>query len=616
MGNRNWPLAAHPSVSAILAVSRSYSCLIFQKPLPIRLPGTECWDRGTARARSMPRLVRRDGVFYFRVAVPKPLVPVLRRTEVKTTLRTGELSVAKTRARRLREACDALFGDLRRMPDLTQEEIDRRLRAYMQESLNNGLEFARFIPGDTIDTNAEVIGLRDDIKRLREQLASQLFKEDVVATAKHLLSQPPSVPGHLPLSAIQHASEGVARARIENARILAARLEGRYDEAALRDPLFEGLRIDTLPPEPGETQAAPSQTLTFKMLGDRYLSHAEKTANQKKTLGDFARSLRLAYAVIGEDKAACSITTTDVALLAEVIGTVPPNLAKLRSKTSIVEAAAANATGPKLGPATQEKHFRFIKAALKWAADMELIEKQPGLNVKLPAAKKISKKDSKHPYSAEQLTAIFVSPAFSGHRTASRRTEPGNILIHDGKFWIPWIALYSGMRLGEIAQLLKTDVKQEAGVWYFDVSKGENEQKHIKTAASVRKVPIHQALLDAGLLTQAGNAQQGKRIFEDVKFGRDGYPSANFTKYWGRYGREIGFWTIKTTFHSFRHNFIQALKEAGVPKDVRIEIVGHESEDAHDNYGKGLSVKNLKDAVDRVEYSVVPLAEKMAHLEG
>lgn len=566
--------------------------------------------------RSMPRLVRRDGVFYFRMAVPKPLVPAPRRTEVKTTLRTGDLSLAKTRARRLSEACDALFRELKRMPELTQEEIDCRLRAYMQESLNKGLELARFMPGDTVDTNAEVIGLRDDIKRLRQQLASQSFKEDVVATAKRLLSQPPSGSEHLPLSAIQHASEGVARARIENARILAARLEGRYDEAALRDPLFEGLRIDTLPPEPGETPVAPNPTLTFQMLGDRYLNHAEKTAVQQKTLGDIARSLRLAYAVIGADKPAASITTADVALLAEVIGTVPPNFTKLGAQTSIVEAAAANAAGPRLEPATQEKLFRLTKAALKWAAGMELIPKQPGLNVKLPAAKKVSKKDSRHPYSAAQLTAIFASPAFVGHRTPSRRTEPGNVLIRDGKFWIPWIGLYSGMRLGEIVQLLKSDVKQEAGVWYFDVSKGENEQKHIKTAASVRRVPIHQALIDAGLLTHAANAKQGKRIFEDVSFGLDGYPSANFTKHWGRYGREIGFWTKKTTFHSFRHNFIQALKEAGVPKDIRIEIVGHESEDAHDNCGKSLSMTKLKEAVDRAAYPVIPHGKKTARQES
>ena len=87
--------------------------------------------------------------------------------------------------------------------------------------------------------------------------------------------------------------------------------------------------------------------------------------------------------MIGAEKPAANITTADVAFLAEVIGTVPPNYAKLKSKASLVEAAAANVDGPKLEPATQEKLFRFAKAVMKWAETMELIPKQPGANVRL-----------------------------------------------------------------------------------------------------------------------------------------------------------------------------------------------------------------------------------------
>ena len=208
----------------------------------------------------MPRLVRRDGVFYFRMAVPKQLVPAMRRAEVKTTLRTGDLSIARSRARRLSEAFETLFGELGAMPDTTFEVIDARVREYMQASLNKGLELARFMPGDTVDSNAEVIGLREDIKRLRDQLASQTFASDIVGTARKLLEQAPSEAGFQTLDAVHHASEGVARARIENARILAARLEGKPDETALSDPLFIGLKTNALPPLPGEVTEAPPRS--------------------------------------------------------------------------------------------------------------------------------------------------------------------------------------------------------------------------------------------------------------------------------------------------------------------------------------------------------------------
>ena len=54
----------------------------------------------------------------------------------------------------------------------------------------------------------------------------------------------------------------------------------------------------------------------------------------------------------------------------------------------------------------------------------------------------------------------------------------------DGKFWLPLIALYSGMRMGEIVQLLASDLKQEGDIWYFDVSRGEGNEKTLKTAAA------------------------------------------------------------------------------------------------------------------------------------
>ena len=73
------------------------------------------------------------------------------------------------------------------MPELTFEAIDARVREYMQASLNKGLELARFMPGDTVDTNAEVVGLRDDIKRLRDQLASP----DLRSRCRQHRPQPP-----------------------------------------------------------------------------------------------------------------------------------------------------------------------------------------------------------------------------------------------------------------------------------------------------------------------------------------------------------------------------------------------------------------------------------------
>ncbi len=58
-----------------------------------------------------PRLVRRGGVFYFRMAVPKDLVEVVGRGEVKTTLNTTDRVKATLLCRKISNDMDLLFAN-------------------------------------------------------------------------------------------------------------------------------------------------------------------------------------------------------------------------------------------------------------------------------------------------------------------------------------------------------------------------------------------------------------------------------------------------------------------------------------------------------------------------
>lgn len=92
--------------------------------------------------------------------------------------------------------------------------------------------------------------------------------------------------------------------------------------------------------------------------------------------------------------------------------------------------------------------------------------------MKVAGLKKLVPGEQRDPYSADQLIKIIKSPLYTGHKSEGCRHKPGTLVTRDGYFWTPLIALFSGMRLGEILQLQKPDVKQENGIWYFDVSKG------------------------------------------------------------------------------------------------------------------------------------------------
>ncbi len=98
------------------------------------------------------------------------------------------------------------------------------------------------------------------------------------------------------------------------------------------------------------------------------------------------------------------------------------------------------------------------------------------------------------------------------------------------------------------------------------MTKTEGDGEKVKTQSSFRRVPIHRALIELGFLAFVAKAKPKGRLFPDIEPGADGYFSYNFSKWWGRYSRHVGFWEVKTTFHSFRHTFIDGMRNAKVPE--------------------------------------------------
>jgi integrase len=124
---------------------------------------------------------------------------------------------------------------------------------------------------------------------------------------------------------------------------------------------------------------------------------------------------------------------------------------------------------------------------------------------------------------------------------------------HSYAYWTPLIALYSGCRLEEICQLHLEDIRQEKGVWVFDINdKGE---KRLKNRSSERLIPIHHQLVDLGLLDHVYSlADKGEeRLFPELQKRRDGY-GQTVSKWFQRYKKRCGITSCKT-FHSFRHTF-------------------------------------------------------------
>ena len=164
------------------------------------------------------------------------------------------------------------------------------------------------------------------------------------------------------------------------------------------------------------------------------------------------------------------------------------------------------------------------------------------------------------------------------------------------------IGAYTGARLEEIAQLKASDIKQTDGVWFFEFCADGNG----KTEAATRVVPLHRALVDAGLLAYRDALPKNSMLFPGLK-GRTSKPGRLGVKLgdafnWQR--KKLGITRPGLNFHSFRHTVGDRLRKAGIQESDIAAVLGHEDERITSRvYGHdGLGLHRLAEIVNRISY--------------
>ncbi len=187
-------------------------------------------------------------------------------------------------------------------------------------------------------------------------------------------------------------------------------------------------------------------------------------------------------------------------------------------------------------PKTINNRLACLVALFNWAIRGDYYTgKNPFSNLVIRKVKQVSSAYS--PFTPDEIKAFFHTPIYTGcmgDKWAHRLTE-GTEIIEDSLYWVPLIGLYTGMRMNEICQLHIDDLKQEGGIWFFDIN-DDSSDKALKTSSSRRKVPIHQALITKGLLEyrQSMIAKKEKRLFPDIPFSKEGNYAFVFSKRFAR----------------------------------------------------------------------------------
>jgi integrase len=138
--------------------------------------------------------------------------------------------------------------------------------------------------------------------------------------------------------------------------------------------------------------------------------------------------------------------------------------------------------------------------------------------------------------------------------------------------------------------------------------------KKLKTKGSARAIPVHPQLIELGFLkfveAEAGARDERTWLFPKVAPATTG--ARAYSKWFGRYIGAQGVTDAAKVFHSFRHNFMDALRVAGATEGVSRALVGHAQEGVHGRYGaKGMAARyrhRLAEAVANVAYAGLDLS--------
>jgi integrase len=149
------------------------------------------------------------------------------------------------------------------------------------------------------------------------------------------------------------------------------------------------------------------------------------------------------------------------------------------------------------------------------------------------------------------------------------------------RFYIPLIALFTGMRLNEIASLSKKDIvfEEDNKIYYIDLIDID-----VKNKSSKRIIPIHKFLLNnLRFKKYLETIKSGDQLFpkltwhEDNGYGHNLSKAFNQKKFKGEWINEdrLNHKNYMFDFHSFRHTAITRFKEGGLEEQDINTISGH-----------------------------------------
>ncbi|MCO5098685.1 MAG: phage integrase N-terminal SAM-like domain-containing protein [Rhodocyclaceae bacterium] len=170
--------------------------------------------------------------------------------------------------------------------------------------------------------------------------------------------------------------------------------------------------------------------------------------------------------------------------------------------------------------------------------------------------------------------------AFLNNDDLAKIFAPANLLVckKPHEFWLPLLGIFTGARLNELCQLDVADIhNNKEGTWVINFV-DSNEKKRLKTEASIRTIPLHPSLIDAGFLDYLDDLRGigAQRIFPYLRYTeKSGFGDVAGEAY-ARYIKRIKLEGSGKVYHSLRKTANDTLAKKSVQEEHRCAWMGHD----------------------------------------
>lgn len=546
----------------------------------------------------------KTGVYYFRMAVPKQLVPLIGKTVFKTSLKTKDLKEAKrvfgSHLEQAHKQIELAKLKLSNSPSVELTDYDcaiiaERWYERTREEIDSTGDYGSFLSYErhfTADGQEHIhkFGLSDTIEFQGLDAAEATNKEyeQLVDVLEGYIISQLDLEG-LVVPKADRVFRKLVGAFYTYVRHIERICEARHKRDFGYSPITKTIGSKPLSGSAyskRQGQKRPKNSISSILI--RYIESASVNRKAPQSLDEVSLQIERLIEVIG-DIDVTEVNRGHISKYRDTLLQLPKSKkADIRSRPikEQIELARANKL-PCIAPATVKTIMRKTSPVFGYAFDLGLIDANPYKGVAYPKVQDKSEVAEDKGYTAEELSLLFELETFSD--VAAQR--PYGLAC----YWVPLLCRFTGSRIEEMVQLRKDDIKiSNEGIYFIYIREGEDQ--HLKASSAVRLVPIHDQLVELGFLDFVNSS--GEFLFSELKPNKHGKRSPYLVKWWSKQVKQTGVKT-KSPSHSFRHSLRTTLRDLGVVDSVADSITGHAPANIGALYGT-VKIDTKKGAMDNV----------------